>query len=178
MQLGQRIRARRRQLGLTLKVVSAESGLSVAYLSQMERQQANPSVTALSGLARALGVKLSFFVPDDMHTAVVVRGAEAPFLHLNELPYRVQTLAGRGQDLQLEPLLIELQPHFESPPSSHLGEEFLHVLSGQLVLHVGHERFELGAGDNAQHPSTTPHAWANPGDQRTTLLWVGTPRLF
>ena len=176
--LGERIRARRRHLGLTLKAVSGASGLSIAYLSQVERQQANPTVTALSSVARALGVKLSFFVPDEVHAAVVVKKGESRVLHLAELPYQVRSLAGRGQDLQLEPLLIQIGPHFTSAPSSHLGEEFLHVLSGRMVLHVGEERFELEAGDSAQHPSTTPHAWGNPGDEVTTLLWVGTPRLF
>ncbi|WP_420593878.1 helix-turn-helix domain-containing protein [Deinococcus sp.] len=178
MQLGERIRARRRHLGLTLKTVGQASGLSIAYLSQIERTQANPTVTALSSLARALGVKLSFFVPDETHTAVVVRKGMAAPLHLAELPYRVRSLAGRGEALQLEPLLIQIEPGFTSAPSSHLGEEFLHVLSGRLALHVGEECFDLSAGDSAQHPSTTPHAWANPGEQETTLLWVGTPRLF
>ncbi|AWN23196.1 hypothetical protein DKM44_08125 [Deinococcus irradiatisoli] len=178
MQLGERIRARRRQLGLTLKAVSEASGLSIAYLSQVERQRANPTVAALSSIAQALGVKLSFFVPDETHDAVVMRRGARPALQLRELPYRVHSLAGRGQHLQLEPLLIELQPHFTSQPTSHLGEEFLHVLSGRLVLQVGEERFELAAGDSAQHPSTTPHAWGNPGSEETTLLWVGTPRLF
>lgn len=178
MQLGSRIRARRRQLGMTLKTVSETSGLSVPYLSQIERHQANPTVTSLASIARALGVNLTFFVPEEQHETVVTRHNAGTFLHLQELPYRVSSLAGRGTDLQLEPLLIHIQPRFESQPNSHLGEEFLHVLQGHLTLTVGSERFELGPGDSAHHPSTTPHTWANPGETQTLLLWIGTPRLF
>ncbi len=178
MLLGERIRARRRQLGLTLKAVSGASGLSIAYLSQVERQQANPTVTALSSVARALGVKLSFLRAGRGPR----RGGDAPGRQPGAATARIALsdpqLGGAGQDLQLEPLLIQIQPHFESAPTSHLGEEFLHVLSGRLTLQVGEERFELAAGDSAQHPSTTPHAWGNPGSEETTLLWVGTPRLF
>ena len=158
--------------------MSEQCQLSVPYLSQVERDQANPTVTALGGIARALGVSLSFFVPDDTQHAVVSRSGEGHDLHLRELPYRVQSLAGRGPELQLEPLLISVEPGFASEPTSHLGEEFLYVLSGQLSLHVGEERFVLAAGDSAQHPSTTPHAWGNPGQTVTRLLWVGTPKLF
>ena len=176
--LGARIRSRRRQLGLTLRAVSEGCQLSVPYLSQVERNHANPTVTALASIARALGVGLSYFVPDEEHTTVVVRSGQGHELQFRELPYRVTSLAGRGSGLQLEPMLIRLVPYFLSEATSHLGEEFLYVLSGQLSLKVGDECFQLQPGDSAQHPSTTPHAWENPGNTVTQLLWVGTPKLF
>ena len=178
MLLGTRIRSRRRQLGLTLKTVGEVCGLSVPYLSQVERNQANPTVTSLAGIARALGVSLNFFVADEEPRSVVNRSGEGHDLHLRELPYRVRSLAGRGPDLALEPLLISVEPQFTSELYSHLGEEFLYVLSGQLGLRVGEDHFLLQAGDSAQHPSTTPHSWGNPGEIVTRLLWVGTPKLF
>ncbi|WP_309571689.1 XRE family transcriptional regulator [Deinococcus sp.] len=178
MQLGSRIRARRRHLSLTLRAVSESSGLSVPYLSQIERQQANPTVTSLAAIARALGVSLTYFVPEDApHTRVTRQGAGS-VLHFQELPYRVESLAGSGSDLGLEPLLICIHPGFTSEANSHLGEEFVHVLHGQLHLTVGGEHFDLGPGDSAHHPSTEAHTWANPGDANTVLLWVGTPRLL
>ncbi len=178
MLVGSRIRGRRRQLGLTLKAVSEGCQLSVPYLSQVERNQANPTVTALASIARALGVGLSYFVPGEEHTTVVSRSGQGHELHIRELPYRVTSLAGHGSGLQLEPLLIRVEPQFASEPTSHLGEEFLYVLHGQLSLKVGEEHFLLQTGDSAQHPSTTPHAWGNPGATLTQLLWVGTPKLF
>ncbi|WP_425144878.1 helix-turn-helix domain-containing protein [Deinococcus sp.] len=178
MQLGSRIRTRRRHLGLTLRAVSEQARLSVPYLSQVERNQANPTVTSLAGIARALGVSLNFFVPEEVHETVVCRHGSGEDLHVHELPYRLKSLAGRGPNLQMEPLLISVAPHFSSETSTHLGEEFLYVLSGQFTLRVGEEVFELEAGDSAQHPSTAPHAWGNPGDSEARLLWVGTPKLF
>jgi len=176
--LGTRVRSRRRQLGLTLRTVGEISQLSVPYLSQVERNQANPTVTSLASIARALGVSLSFFVPDEESHAVVSRSGEGHDLHIRELPYRVRSLAGRGPDLAIEPLLINIEPQFTSEFTSHLGEEFLYVLSGQLILKVGEDNFLLEAGDSAHHPSTTRHAWGNPGESVTRLLWVGTPKLF
>lgn len=148
------------------------------YLSQVERNQANPTVTSLASIARALGVSLNFFVPDDLPHAVVSRSGEGHDLHIRELPYRVRSLAGQGTGLVLEPMLISVEPQFTSEFTSHLGEEFLYVLSGQFSLKVGQESFLLRPGDSAQHLSTTPHAWGNPGESVTQLLWVGTPKLF
>ena len=178
VQIGSRIRGRRRQLGLTLKTVGERSGLSVPYLSQVERNQATPTVTSLAGIARALGVSLNVFVPDEAHETVVNRAGAGSYLQVQELPFRIKSLAGRGDTLQMEPLLIHVEPHFSSPPTTHLGEEFLYVLRGSLQLKVGAECHSLQAGDSAQHPSTQPHAWANPTGSETLLLWVGTPRLF
>ena len=131
------------QLGLTLRAVSEGCQLSVPYLSQVERNRANPTVTALASIARALGVNLSYFVPGEEHTTVVSRSGRGHELHIRELPYSVISLAGRGSELQLEPLLIRVEPQFASEPTSHLGEEFLYVLSGQLNLKVGDECFLL-----------------------------------
>lgn len=178
LQLGSRIRARRRQLSLTLKTVSEHSGLSVPYLSQVERNQANPTVTSLAGIARALGVSLNFFIPEPEHHAVVVRARDSHYLSVRELPFRIKSLAGGGEDLQMEPMLIHVEPQFSSPLTTHLGEEFLYVLRGELRLRVGEECHHLGAGDSAQHVSTTPHAWENRGETETLLLWVGTPKLL
>ena len=128
MLLGTRVRSRRRQLGLTLRTVGEISQLSVPYLSQVERNQANPTVTSLASIARALGVSLSFFVPDEESHAVVSRSGEGHDLHIRELPYRVRSLAGRGPDLAIEPLLINIEPQFTSEFTSHLGEEFLRFI--------------------------------------------------
>ncbi|MGF6228442.1 transcriptional regulator with XRE-family HTH domain [Inquilinus ginsengisoli] len=57
--LGRAIRARRRALDLTLKDLGLRSGLSVGFLSQLERDLATPSLSALSGIAGALGASRS-----------------------------------------------------------------------------------------------------------------------
>lgn len=57
--LGERLRARRIALDLTLAAVAEESGLSLPYVSNLERGRGNPTVEALTSLARALKVSLA-----------------------------------------------------------------------------------------------------------------------
>ena len=59
---GQTIRARRRELGLTLQALADKSGLSVAFISQVERNQASASMVSLMNLATALGVSVTTFM--------------------------------------------------------------------------------------------------------------------
>ncbi len=57
--LGDRLRARRVGLGLTLAAVAERAGLSLQYVSNLERGRGNPTLEALTVLAEALEVTLS-----------------------------------------------------------------------------------------------------------------------
>jgi transcriptional regulator with XRE-family HTH domain len=62
--IGQRIRARRVELGWTLAEVAEKSGLSLPYVSNLERGRGNPTLEALTALANALEVPLARLVGD------------------------------------------------------------------------------------------------------------------
>lgn len=53
------LKHRRKELGLTLKSLADESGLSAPFLSQAERNQTVPSMVSLIKLAAALKVDLN-----------------------------------------------------------------------------------------------------------------------
>jgi transcriptional regulator with XRE-family HTH domain len=63
--IGQRLRARRVELGLTLAEVAEKSRLSLPYVSNLERGRGNPTLEALGALARALDVPLASLVGDE-----------------------------------------------------------------------------------------------------------------
>ena len=58
MKLGQRLRLIRKENQLTLKKLSQLSGLSVPYLSDMERSVVNPSVDTLQKVAEAYNISV------------------------------------------------------------------------------------------------------------------------
>ena len=57
--LGDVLRARRLEQGLTLRQVSAEARVSLGYISEIERGQKEASSELLNAICRALGVPLS-----------------------------------------------------------------------------------------------------------------------
>ncbi len=56
--VGQRLRALRQARNLSLKAVAAATGLSIGYLSQVERGLSSPSLRVLTGVADLLGIGL------------------------------------------------------------------------------------------------------------------------
>lgn len=62
MKLGQRLRFIRRENQLTLKKLSQRSGLSVPYLSDIERGVVNPSVDTLRKVAAAYNISVKYLI--------------------------------------------------------------------------------------------------------------------
>ncbi|MGH3731912.1 MAG: helix-turn-helix domain-containing protein [Acidimicrobiales bacterium] len=62
--IGARLRARRTELEKTLAQVAEESGLSIPYISNLERGRGNPTVDVLTSLAGALDISVSSLLGD------------------------------------------------------------------------------------------------------------------
>ena len=62
-ELGRQLKARRAASGRTIAAVAVEAGLSVPYIANLENGRGNPTVAALTSLARALGTQLRVELP-------------------------------------------------------------------------------------------------------------------
>ena len=71
--LGQKIRKRRRAIDMTLQQVSERVGLSIGFLSQIERGMSAPSLASLCNIAEALGASVDAFVKPPLQQGAVSR---------------------------------------------------------------------------------------------------------
>jgi DNA-binding transcriptional MerR regulator/mannose-6-phosphate isomerase-like protein (cupin superfamily) len=174
--IGPRLRQLRTKHGVGLAEVAAAAGISVGFLSALERSQMSASVGTLRRLARYYRTNiLDFFDPTESNTRLV-------------RPEGRKVLdAGRGVRMELlawgntvmEPHLFRIAPQAGSGESyAHEGEEFLFVLRGELQIALADEEYHLKRGDSFYFESATPHHWKNPGRSETWLLWVNTPPTF
>ncbi|WP_233805306.1 helix-turn-helix domain-containing protein [Paraburkholderia sp. HP33-1] len=177
--LGNRIRSLRQRLKLTLDETATAAGISKPFLSQVERARATPSLTSLAGIAQALGATLEYFVDTPAEARPVCRVEERKFFGFADSANQFGWLTNLSMDRKLDAILVRMPAGQQrSEVTTHAGEEFLYVISGQIALTLQGTTFDLQAGDTAHYESTVPHAWANTGDEETVLVWVGTPRLF
>jgi DNA-binding transcriptional MerR regulator/mannose-6-phosphate isomerase-like protein (cupin superfamily) len=168
-----RLRAKRR---LSLARVAQAVGISVGFLSALERSQMSGSVGTLRKLARFYKTNiLDFF------------DATGPSSRQVQPEQRKVLEAGPGVHMELlawgntvmEPHLFRVAPEAGSGDSyTHEGEEFLYVLRGELAITLQKEEYRLKAGDSFYFESATPHHWKNPGRAETWVLWVNTPPTF
>ena len=174
--IGRRLRQLRTKRGLSLAEVAAAAGISVGFLSALERSQMTASIGTLRRLARYYRTKiLDFFDPSESNTRLV-RPAKRKVLEAGP-GVRMELLA--WGNTVMEPHLFRVAPHAGSGESyAHEGEEFLFVLRGELLMELAGEEYHLKRGDSFYFESATPHHWKNPGRSETWLLWVNTPPTF
>ena len=174
--LGSRLRQLRTARGLSLAEVAAASGISVGFLSAVERAQMSPSVGTLRKLARYYRTNIFDFFDAAESNSGLVRPAARKVLEAGP-GVRMELLAW-GSTV-MEPHLFRIKPNAGSGESyAHEGEEFLFVLRGELKISLADEEYHLKRGDSFYFQSATPHRWTNPGQVETWLLWVNTPPTF
>lgn len=176
--VGGMIRTRRQKLDLTLQEVSGAAGISAGYLSLIERDKATPTLTTLSRIAAALGVRVDAFVGKPEPADCITRNGDRPQFLLGGTQVRYERLGAVFPGSELSCFIMTIDPGYTSEMTGHGGEETFYVLSGKLKFTLDKFEMELGEGDSAHYDSTRAHAWANPFDQAVRVLWTGTLDLF
>lgn len=176
--IGQQIRVLRKRRGMTLQQLGEAAGLSAAFLSQVEREMTSLSVSSLGRIAKALNVLPSVFFPHPHGGAVAVRGyAREPF-RMDHADVVYARLGHSFEGRQLEPLYVTYPPGYRSEVSSHEGEEFYFILSGQLAVDLDGETHKLNEGDSIHFRSDRRHQLANLSDVPVQVVAVTTPTLL
>jgi DNA-binding transcriptional MerR regulator/quercetin dioxygenase-like cupin family protein len=179
---GRPLRRLRAARGLSLREASARSGLSVSFLSALERGVTGASIATLQRLTAAYGTTMLelFGTPAaGVSGDRLVRAGAGRALDIGSGAVRIEQLARVSH--QLEPQLFVLAPGASSDGAyAHDGEEFLYLLTGAVTIWVGDgERYRLDhPGDALTFPSNLPHRWRNDASGETRLLWINTPPTF
>ena len=178
-QFGGRIRELRRKAGLTLQTLADQAGISVGFLSQVERDKATPSLGTLASLAAALGVDVDVFIATPKPADSITRAGERPRFALADSSLGYERLNTRLAGGTLSSLMIHIPVGYQSEVTSHTGEELIVLLEGTLRQTLGEAVIVLHPGDSLHFMGDTPHSFANIGDTPARLLWTGTsPRLI
>ncbi len=174
---GQRFRRLRTRRGLSLAQVARATGVSVGFLSGLERGQMRSSIATLRRIARFYRTNILSLFETAGENPRLVRPNQRKILETTP-DVRMELLA--WGNTAMEPHLFRIKPGGGSGESySHEGEEFLHVLRGNFEISLGgKEHYCLKPGDSLYFESSTPHRWKNPGRTETWLLWINTPPTF
>ncbi|MBR6954627.1 MAG: cupin domain-containing protein [Clostridia bacterium] len=180
MDIGGKLRQLRLQRGLTQEEMADRCELSKGFISQVERNQASPSIATLTDMLECLGVSLAAFFSDKNGEKTVFAPQDMFVKEDGEtLRGRVTWLVPSAQKNAMEPILVELGPGGESeelPPSE--GEEFGYVLAGSVWLVTGGKKTRVRTGSAFCIHPMEPHRLVNAGKSRARVLWISTPPSF
>ncbi|MEM1111651.1 MAG: XRE family transcriptional regulator [Pseudomonadota bacterium] len=174
-EIGKRVRAARKAKGLKLREVSEATGLSVPHLSKLENGKARLSVDLALELCVVLGVPAAhFFIdsqPRQRNRRSITRagaGLQHPSDHV-DFEVLCSDLADK-RSLHWR-VTVKPAPDAERRMRSHGGEEFIHVIAGELELYTeGYDPLRLSQGDSVTFDGEMPHDYRAVGDTPAVLL--------
>lgn len=141
--IGQRLRARRVELGLTLAEVAEKASLSLPYVSNLERGRGNPTLEALAALARALDIPLASLVGEAgpmEPLQVVLASAPASLLQFSRSAGFAETVAeladrqGESADVMRQKLLIGMASSPQRSSGEPTEEDWRRILDAYSLI--------------------------------------------
>jgi transcriptional regulator with XRE-family HTH domain len=164
--VGPRLRALRRNRGITLADLSATTGISESTLSRLESGRRRANLELLLPLARAYGVPL-----DDL---VGAPPTGDPRVHMRPVQRYGRTfipLSRRAGGVQAYKMIIPGRREPAEPdPRAHEGYEWLYVLDGRLRFLLGEQELVLTPGEAAEFDTHLPHWFDAAGSTAVELL--------
>jgi transcriptional regulator with XRE-family HTH domain len=176
--LGASLRTLRQSRQLSVRDVAEATGISSSFLSLVENGRSDITIGRLSRLVEFFGVSILDLLPDQPTAdARIVRGNERRRLPSAETGVEVYLLVPDTQRSMMS-MLLDFEPGAAlAEYGRHPGEEWVHVLEGELLIEFeGDDPRTLAAGDSAYYSSTHPHLFKNADpERRLRLVCVDSP---
>jgi len=174
--LGARVKQLRAQRGWSLEQLATASGVSRSMLSQIEREQANPTLAVTLRIAQAFGMNLGDLLemPGATSAVSVIRAEDHAFHYRSDKFCRIRTLSPLKLEKDVEFYEVQLQPGGALRSAAHFEgtREFLTVQKGQVRVESAEDHETLHPGDSANYRADVPHAIVNTGKGEAVIFLV------
>jgi transcriptional regulator with XRE-family HTH domain len=175
--VGERVRALREGMGLSLRDLAEHSGVSAPMLSQVERGETSPTLTIAEKIAAGLELSLSQLLRLDegSHVVVVRRGESRRRRRGGHLVEELTPpLPGQRAEVSVHRLDPGASTGGEGDPPIHEpgSRETIFVAEGAAVLVLDGDRQELEKGDAVTFDADLPHHFETSGDRPAELFAV------
>ena len=169
--LGKRITELCKTYNVSHEDLAERSGISVSLIKKIVDEELIPDLAPLVKISRALGVRLGTLLDDQEKLGPVITRAGAA----GDAPRFTTGLPGSATGREehqgltfhalapdkggrhMEPFIVDIDPNAVQKKSTHEGEEFIYIISGNLALEYGVQSQSLNEGDSVYYDSIVPH---------------------
>jgi transcriptional regulator with XRE-family HTH domain len=175
--IGPKLRALRKQTGLSLQQLSARSDVSPAAIHKIEQGDMVPTITTLLKIAGALNRPVSYFVDEEQDSSeptVFTSADEHRPIYTSHQGISLSGISGPYGRFFLAGARATVVPAASSgaKPMEHPGEELIYVVEGTLDFEVNGRCFSLGPEDALHFRTDQKHSWANHGSVPAKAVWL------
>ncbi len=177
MNIGLKIKERRRVLMLTQEELANRCELTKGYISQLEHDKVSPSIETLEIILEVLGTNFSDFFYEEKNQEIIFTSEEQYEKQFEG--YKQTWLVPSSQEHSMEPILVEIEPNSETfNDYPHQGEEFGYVIEGEIVVVYGSFKKICKKGESFYIITNSKHYIENKSNRVAKLVWVSCPPNF
>lgn len=176
-QIGAAMRQRRKAMGKTLVDIAQETGLTIGFISQIERGLSAPSLTSFMRIAGALGTSVEQLLSVPEAYQPFQAQDQRQTYSLGDAGRYYEKLGPGFSGALFYPCIIHRPANHVSERMQHEGEVFCYLLAGRLRYHLSDQIYEMKAGDSIHHDTRHPHYSEVIGEGGSTELWVSSTPL-
>jgi Predicted transcriptional regulators len=174
--LGKKLKAFRKDAGMSLSEVAGQAGLSSAFISMVENGKSGISYTRLHVLLRIYNRNLIELDETDRSDGSVVKAGNACTV-VTDNHTILQAMSSINNEEYIGGFRMFIEPGYHNSFDQHVGHEFTYVIHGDIQVVLRHpdgteERRDLTTGDTTIHDSMLKHSWYNVGDDVATVLII------
>jgi len=180
--LGKTIQRLRKAYNMSLGELSEQSGVAKSIISQIERNETNPTISTVMRLSRALDTTIDEVLRPDQRANFIEYQSRSgiPMLESQDGLCRL-AIAG---PLNLVEVIQWYDFHskpggvLESEPHQPGAVEHLYVLAGEIEVTVGEETRRINKGESLRYRGDLAHRLRNAGDtdaHATMVLVLRSP---
>ena len=174
--LCRRVRELRNARGWSLGTLSQASDVSRSMLSQIEREQANPTLAVTYRISQAFGMSVGELLesPHLSSGIEVVRAGDEAHQYRADADCTIRTLSPLRleKDVEFYEVILKVGGSLASAPHFEGTREFMTVQKGRVRIRSGEDESELNRGDSAGYRADIPHAIDNLGRGEAHLFMV------
>ncbi|MFJ7887102.1 helix-turn-helix domain-containing protein [Lysinibacillus xylanilyticus] len=162
--LGETLKRIRKEKQYTLKMLASKTGVSISFLSQVERGKSNVTLESLKKISDALEVNPSVFFTTNNEELNEIR-SQFHYLDLSDGNIGASYL----------PILVTLNAgENEGNALSHDGHEFIYIVEGELTVIIEEQEFVLKENESKMFDARKTHYWYNYQNKPVKFLLVSS----
>ncbi len=174
--LGKTIKRLRIAYNYSLGDLSEQSGVAKSIISQIEKNETNPTLSTLFKLSRALNSPIEDMLKGDDSPALLEKlgPSGTPLLMSDDGKCRLRIIGWIKTVELVQWYYFDADPGgvLESEPHPNGSIENLSIIQGQVEISVGDEKFALGTGETARYRADRPHRILNTGGGKALAIMV------
>lgn len=162
----------RKSKGMSLDVVSEQTGVSKSMLAQIEKGNANPSIGVLGKIVSGLRLEFNDLIGTPPLDSCLVTVTDTIPIKEMEGQYKVWTCFPYEDNQVVEIYRIDIEPNGIYTSGSH-GEktrEYISVMEGEVLIELENGAHRIAKGDVFRFESDRFHKYSNQSDKKASFM--------